>query len=192
MRVHAGFPVPLVVAFLAAAIGACDVGEDDDGRVVEPTSSTSISESVGLAIGDHWHAQLAVNECGDFKPVAPAFDISPDGNRAGVHTHGDGFIHFHPFTSDEAGDNATVGTFLEHGGWEVSEDSFELWFGGRRTGDSCPDGHVGTVRWAVNGEERAGNPADYRPEDGDTVVIAFLLEGQEIPPAPDDVIRVQD
>ena len=39
--------------------------------------------------------------------------------RAGLHSHGDGLMHIHPFTEDEAGDAATVGRFFDYGGWQV-------------------------------------------------------------------------
>ena len=79
---------------------------------------------------------------------------------AGAYTmaapHGDGFIHTHPFTRSEGGDNATLGRFLGYGGWGVSEDSIDLgadttaWAGlpadpGKRTwsdGDTCPPERV--------------------------------------------------
>jgi hypothetical protein len=37
----------------------------------------------------------------------------------------------------------------------------------------------------VNGEEEDGNPGDFKPRDGDVVVIAFLPEGDPIPPPPE-------
>lgn len=132
-------------------------------------------------IGAHWHAQLSVYVCGVEQPPAPD-------TPGGVHSHAaDPFIHIHPNSSAEAGDRATVERFIEAGNWELDEDSFELWFGAQRNGDPCPDGQPGTVRWALNGEEQSGNLADYKPDDGDEIVLAFLPEGQEIPAAPSAV-----
>ena len=152
--------------------------------------SRSGSGSAAPKLGDHWHARLAVNICGEFIGNAPEFEQDPEGKKIGIHTHGDGFMHIHPFTSAETGDNATIGYFLSHDGvngpFDVSEDSFELWEGGpKKNGDACPDGRPGQVRWAVNGEEKDGNPGDYKPKDGDSIVIAFLPEGDEIPPPPE-------
>jgi hypothetical protein len=139
-------------------------------------------------IGDHWHARLAVNNCGQFVGPLPEFEQRADDQsiRAGIHTHGDGFVHIHPFTSDEAGDDATIGTFLEFAGFDTSDDSLDLWDGVvRSNGDLCDDGRPGTVRFAVNGEEKDGDPSDYKPKDGDQIVIAFLPEGDPIPPPPE-------
>lgn len=150
---------------------------------------------------DHWHAALGVNVCGTWQPNPPEF-ANRFGSQllAGIHSHGDGLIHIHPHTSDEAGGNATVGRFFSNGGWELSEDSISTWTGAERTnGDEC-DGEEATVRWSVNGEERDGNPADYRPQDLDVVAIAFLPADAEIgtPPsaanvtAPVDIVPPPD
>jgi hypothetical protein len=154
-------------------------------------SRSGNSEASAPAVGDHWHAQLDFFVCGEEQAPAPEFETSTDGSRVGVHTHGDGFIHIHPFTSGEAGDNATVGRFIDYQGFDLDEDSFELWFGEQSNGDTCPDGQQGELVWAVNGEQQDGNPADYKPEDGDRIVISFQPEGQEIP-APADRTQTQD
>jgi hypothetical protein len=147
------------------------------------------------AIGDHWHAQLDVFDCraGGFLSPTPEFEVTPDGTNTGLHTHGDGFMHIHPFTSADAGDNATVGNFLDNAGrFDVSDDSWELWEGDAiENGDACGDGQPGVVRWAVNGQEQDGDPGDYKPDDSDRIVIAFLPEGQDIP-APQDLTQTQD
>ena len=162
------------------------------GIVLSRTSSGGNGGSP--AIGDHIHAQLDVFDCetGGFLSPTPEFEVTTDGTRTGLHTHGDGFIHIHPFTSADAGDNATVGTFLSNAGFDISDDSWELWQGdARQNGDVCGDGQPGVVRWAVNGEEQDGDPGDYKPDDNDRVVVAFIPEGQDIP-APQDLTQTQD
>jgi hypothetical protein len=158
-------------------------------------SRTGSSGSASPAIGDHIHAQLDVFDCrtGGFLGPAPEFEARADGGtQAGIHTHGDGFIHIHPFSSDETGDNATVGTFLEFAGFDMSDDSWELWQGDpAQNGDACADGRPGEVRWAVNGEEQDGDPSDFKPDDGDQVVVAFVAEGDDIP-APQNLQQTQD
>src|SRR5919108_289734 len=69
------------------------------------------SGGVGPAIGDHWHAALGVNVCGQWKPNTPQYE-----SGSGIHSHGDGFIHIHPFGRAGAGKNASVGLFLEGAG----------------------------------------------------------------------------
>jgi hypothetical protein len=158
-------------------------------------SRSGSSGSASPALGDHIHAQFDVFDCrtGGFLDPAPEFEARADGGtRAGIHTHGDGFIHIHPFSSDETGDNATVGTFLEFAGFDMSDDSWELWQGDpAQNGDACADGRPGELRWAVNGEEQDGDPSDFKPDDGDQIVVALIPEGDDVP-APQNLQQTQD
>jgi hypothetical protein len=146
---------------------------------------------------DHWHAALAVNVCGEELPPAPEFEVV-DGSQvqAGIHSHGDGLIHIHPYSSAEAGDNATVGKFFDFGGWNVSETGLSVWDGvDVDNGDPCEElgGEPGMVRWSLNGVEQTGNVADHKPECDDPcvpesyerILIAFLPEGEELPAPPE-------
>jgi hypothetical protein len=144
------------------------------------------------AIGDHVHAALGINICGFPAENAPSFEFkNGTETKAGLHSHGDGLLHIHPFTEDEVGDEATVGRFMDYGGWEVADDHLTLWADLNVTnGDPCPDGRPGNVRWAVNGEEQDGNPADFKPDDQDVIEIAFLPDGEPIPEPPAEVLAV--
>src|SRR5918994_1642769 len=51
-------------------------------------------------IGDHWHAAVGIYVCGEWQPDIPEFE-----NTTGIHTHGDGVIHIHPFSQSGAGEN---------------------------------------------------------------------------------------
>ena len=99
--------------------------------------------------------------------------------NAGIHSHGDGLIHTHPFVNAEEGNNATLGKYASNGDWSVSSDSIDAWTGPKgdpgqtswSNGDTCPfgkyKGEKGEIVWAVDGEARTGNPSDYRQRDGD-------------------------
>ena len=95
-------------------------------------------------VADHWHAAIAVNVCGVWQP-APIWTFNAQqepvqannpGVYAGLHSHiltsgpdagkGDGIIHMEPATTDEAGRNATVGKWIEYGGWHLSDTSMSL------------------------------------------------------------------
>ncbi|HEY8217433.1 MAG TPA: hypothetical protein VIH82_09885 [Acidimicrobiia bacterium] len=145
--------------------------------------------------GDHWHAAFAVNVCGEWLSNPPTFETAADNAnvRVGIHTHGDGFIHIHPFTKSEGGDHATLGRFLTYGGWDASEDSLSLWTGPASAsnakqlsdGDKCPAGtpfagKTGVVKWSVDCAARQGNPSDFKPSDGDVIALAFLPKGEKI------------
>ena len=144
------------------------------------------SPSAPLANQDHWHSAIGVNVCGEWLDNPPEFHFAADNQnqQAGLHSHGDGLIHTHPYVSAESGDNATVGTFFEYGGWSASADSFELWDNQvHTTSDMCGDEEA-TVRWEVNGEPQDGNISSHRPKDGDIIALALLPEGDEIGEPP--------
>jgi hypothetical protein len=148
-------------------------------------------------IGDHWHAFLGVDVCGDWLPNAPAFEdrANQAGIRAGIHSHGDGLMHIHPFASDEAGSKATVGRFLGYGGWSASDSSFKVWDDKEhKTGDTCGSGSnakKAEVQWTVGkfgkkwtGTPRSGSVADYHPQNGDIVAVYLLPKGEKLPEPP--------
>jgi hypothetical protein len=144
--------------------------------------------------GDHWHAALAVNVCGAWLPPAPPFEqrANQAGVTAGIHSHGDGLIHLHPFASDEAND-PTVGRFMDDGGWKLTSHSLTAWDDEQhRDGQACTTGGKGRVQWVVGqyGESwpttpRRGDPAAYRPRNGDIVAVYFVPEGSPLPEPPD-------
>jgi hypothetical protein len=176
-----------IVALIAVGVGLVVVSRNENQA--EANERPRIAS--GDQPGDHWHAAIGVNVCGQWLSNAPEFhNRAGTGNvQAGIHSHGDGLIHIHPFTSNEAGENATLGTFFEFGGWSLSEGSFEAWEGDEHSsGDECGNKEA-TVRWSVNGKEKTGNPADYRPQDQDVIAVALLPEGKKIgrPPSAANV-----
>lgn len=61
-----------------------------------------------VATKDHWHAAFGVWSCNRW--LAPI----PEGeDPTGIHTHGDGLIHIHPFDERAAGSKAILRRFLE-------------------------------------------------------------------------------
>jgi hypothetical protein len=188
MAWNVGIGVIVLVGVLLIVLTVRDNKEASGQRPLPANQATG-------ELGDHWHAAFDVNICGEKLPDPGEFETQA-GNpnvRTGVHTHGDGVIHIHPFFSSEAGTNATFGRFFDYGGWRVSEDSVDAWTGPSfdpdktewSNGDQCtmPDGSEerGVLRWSVNGDERTGNPADYRPKNQDQILIAFLPRDAELP-----------
>jgi hypothetical protein len=178
-----------VVAILGIALLAVTVINRRDEAVAAPRAGNPAKGEAG----DHWHASLDVYLCNQWLSTpAPGFESKADNPdvRVGIHSHGDGLIHIHPFNSSEAGKNATVGRFLEYGGWSVSSDSFDLWDGPdgapvRETnGDTCrlADGSEqrGTLTWYVNGKQRSGDPADFQPKNGDQIALVFAPAGTKL------------
>lgn len=143
---------------------------------------------------DHWHAYLGIDVCGTWLPPAPSFEAAE-----GIHSHGEGLMHIHPFESVAAGKKATVGRFLadnQAANWSLSSDSMTLWDGQEhRNGQKCAggtnDGRPARIVWSVGhfrqpwtGTLRTGNPSGFRPKDGDIVAVGFLPAGQPLPEPP--------
>jgi hypothetical protein len=71
---------------------------------------------------DHWHAAFAIEVCGT--ELAPLQDGATD--PLGIHTHGDGLIHIHPFSRTASGERATMAKFFDQVGLTVTDTGFEL------------------------------------------------------------------
>ena len=127
----------------------------------------------------HWHVAYGVYACDEYLP----FLEDPGRDPHGIHTHGDGVIHVHPFDRQGEGATAKLSSFEELVG--VTFDENRIYYDGKafETGDDC-NGTPGDVRFLVNGKERAGDPSSYRFRDCDVIVVAFAEPGSVIPPLP--------
>ena len=138
---------------------------------------------------DHWHAAFSVYLCDHFAANIPQFE-SPDG----MHTHGDGVIHLHPFTPAASGHNSTLGfyanaitTNLKAGPFKLT--ATELQFPGDKkvwkNGDSC-QGKPGKVKITVNGKQLTQDPSTYLMKDGDLIDVGFVPDATPLPSNPDE------
>jgi peptidylprolyl isomerase len=183
-----------VVACVAVATVACaeEASPEDVGRAL--SSSGGADDAGGpVVLEDHWHAAYGVYVCDRFLPPEPQFETAE-----GIHTHGEGVIHVHPFAEAAAGAGATFDLFLR--GSEVDVDGGVLTVGDERygegvggDGESC-DGEAADVRVAYWPDATAtADPPEVVGEDagdlrfrgdGEAYTIAFVPEGADIPPPP--------
>jgi cyclophilin family peptidyl-prolyl cis-trans isomerase len=85
------------------------------------------------AVGDHWHTAYGVYVCDHF--VTPIQNIN---DVDGIHTHGDGLIHVHPFNSKTTGTNADLGAFAKATGMTLTDTNIaDGEFGSVKSGDDC-------------------------------------------------------
>ncbi len=153
-------------------------------------------DDVPPVLGDHWHAAVGFYICGEFQPNLPEFE-----SRVGIHTHGDGVIHIHPSSAGGAGENATLGAFLEGAGVTLDDDELkigdETWKeGDQKCGDE--DGELVVAQWkdVENTDEK---PALIRRDfdsirfrdDGEGYTIAFVPEGTTDIPKPESAAQLQ-
>jgi hypothetical protein len=89
------------------------------------TSSTA-SADTPPTLSDHWHAAYGIYVCDQWLTSIQNQNDSVDGVPWGIHTHGDGVIHIHPFNSAAAGKNADLGQFFKTAGIKMSDTKLEL------------------------------------------------------------------
>jgi hypothetical protein len=188
-----------IALVVIAGIAGIALARQDTSAAGEPPQP---GDPATGAAGDHWHEAIGVNICGTWISAPPTFEtISGNDNvRAGIHTHGDGFIHIHPFTRSEGGSHATLGRFLDYGGWSASDTSLKLWpdqtsvaAGAASSpvpvdvanGDKCPvgspfAGQKGVVKWSVDCKDSRGDPSSLRLKDLAVVALAFVPKDQAI------------
>lgn len=171
-----------------------------------PSSETSSPDGSGATAGseaavtppvanqDHWHAAYGVWLCGQGFTAPSQVQDDP----FGIHSHADGVIHIHPFTTASSGANATLGLFFDSTSVTIDDNQMDL--GGGTTvkegEDTCgADDKPGVVQVAVwdNAREAAStepeiiidNIRDVRfTNDSMAFTIAFAPEGADIPPPP--------
>jgi hypothetical protein len=173
------FPITIAV-IIVLGIGVVVAGRQ--ARVEAATTHPQL--------GDHWHAAYGIYLCDAF--IDPLSDQHQDTN--GIHTHEDGVIHVHPFTSAAAGKNADLEQFFEMTNLQVTDDkivlpSGETW----ENGKTCPNGQAGKV---VLAKWESADDADAPPQiitsdfgsarvdrDRMAFTLAFVPEG-DIPNIP--------
>jgi len=144
------------------------------------------SSSEPPRLGDHWHAAYGIYDCDAF--ITPLDDVVPD--ESGIHTHGDGLMHMHPFGTKYTGSGANIGNWGETVGLELTDTSIRAGQMEAENGDSCgeEDGVLQLWTWdSIDDDEGTrieSDFADYAPQDGSMFVLAFAPEGAEIPPPP--------
>ena len=72
-------------------------------------------------VGDHWHSAYDVYVCDTFRSKI-VLETDPNG----IHSHGDGLIHIHPFNKLASGRDAVLGEFFAAFGGFIDAQSFML------------------------------------------------------------------
>ncbi len=125
VRFQGGTVFPAAVA-LTLVIGL--------GLIVYSRSTLPAAAASPPTINDHWHAAYGLYLCDDWFMLngnleelsAQGGFVNTDFRRTGIHSHDDGVIHWHPYTSAAVGDNAVLGVFLENYGVELTNESIRF------------------------------------------------------------------
>lgn len=184
------FPAALLVVVALGTLLVVFARENRSAEALEPP-----------LLSDHWHSAYGIYICDQFLADLPEF-IAPQ--NAGNHTHGDGLLHIHPFSSSRTGDNATLSNFFDDAGevlgntGGLGDDSIavpggETFSEGDDTCDGDGEAIVQVAVWnsaqaALDGDDPAivtDNVDEIRfGNDGEAFTVAFAPEGADIPPPP--------
>jgi len=155
------------------------------GVVVLVMSRNETQERVGArseehpTTDEHWHTAYGFFYCDQFLG-----QLSDNGrDPKGVHTHGDGIIHVHPFSHAASGKRAILEVFFETMGVDVTETSVKYPGQTVKNGDKCGDKEAEVSVW-VNGKQYKGDPGKIHFEDRQQIVWAFAPKGTDIPKTP--------
>jgi hypothetical protein len=125
-----GFPLAIAAIVVLGSVGIWLARE----------SKVSVADAAPVINQDHWHYAFGFYQCDSYpdglqKPTDATSDV------LGIHSHGDGLIHIHPFSTSTAGKRATLGKFLEQEGITMTADelTFPASMGGAtfKNGDTC-------------------------------------------------------
>ncbi len=175
--------------------------------VVYARSTREVSAAPRAGVGgDHWHSAYGIYVCDAFVSVLP---VNPTGtDDYGIHTHGDGVIHVHPFLSAASGTNARMKLFLETEGVELRDDELVLpdhaaieqktYAEGTEPGCGGQEAELVLARW---GTTDSNEPDLIREDfgdvrfraDGEVFTIAYVAAGTEdIPKPPQEQLDLLD
>jgi hypothetical protein len=138
-------------------------------------------------VGEHIHAAYGIYVCDKF--LDPLTD--PGGDTLGIHTHGDGIVHVHPFGGAAAGKNATMAVWGKTDGMTFSSNGFTVNGVTYDNGYDC-NGQPATVKlYAWNADDTSAAPqivdtadiGNFRfKKDRLAITLAVVPEGTEVPP----------
>jgi hypothetical protein len=172
-----------LVILLAVVLGTAGVVSSRNHRLHGITVGGQTPPRAGV---DHWHVAYGLYACDHFlNPITDQVD------PVGIHTHGDGVIHVHPFVNSSAGKNAVLGKFAST--VHMTLNSGELKAPGGhdyRDGDKC-NGKPGRVEVQIFNSQAdpTGHLATVDPSriplvNLQLLTIAFVPKGTTLPPPP--------
>jgi hypothetical protein len=186
------------------------------GLVVYARASRPTGGSGAPRLGDHWHAAYGFYVC-DANDSGAAFlpnligtkedqTVDAAGNTVysdkhfrlyGIHSHGDGVIHYHPYGSRATGTRARLGVFLD--AYNVKLTDTQLQFPADQGGDKYDtstykcNGQDAQIRVRVwNSFAKPTEYVDYVTDftniridrNGMAFTIAIVPKGKDIPQPP--------
>jgi len=173
------FPVAIIAIFVfGVSVIVIAKGSNQKASAVSPT------------VGEHWHAAYGIYVCDKF--IDPLTDVTAD--KLGIHTHGDGIMHVHPFAAGSAGKNATLKIFGDTAGLSFQSNGFTTVSNGTayHNGYDCngQPAEVAVYQWSA--DDLSAPPTIYTKDFGsiqytsDRMVftLAVVPPGTDVPKPP--------
>ncbi len=172
------------------------------GSTSSDTGSTTTTESTTTTtLPDTSTTLMAEGDVhGEFQPALA--DVKSD--ALGIHSHGDGVIHIHPFASSAAGRNAQMGIFLDQVGVSITDTALTLPSGtsfteGTTKCEGGRDGEVQIAKWDKASDAANGAKPNQifktgfdkiRLGENEAYMIAFMPDGSAFKAKPDVYDRI--
>jgi hypothetical protein len=179
------------------AVGAAACASTSDGsirgRAVASDGLSTASEGAEYPAArvDHLHQAVGISVCGEWAPPIADPGIDPEG----IHTHGEGIIHVHPFVESAAGASATLEVFADLVDVRLSDGELLVGSTPIIPAITTCDGRAGSwsiSTWSADEIEAGASPSRFDHEsdvvlnfDRGAVVWAFGPEGEDpaVPPS---------
>jgi hypothetical protein len=162
-----------LVAAVVVIMGVLAVIAGMNGFRQARTQAQAISSARPRANIDHWHTAYGVFLCDHWLPP-----VGIQKDPFGIHSHGDGVIHVHPFSIRSSGSRARLGAWTDVIDAEVTPTRLRWPLGASavdaRDGDTALCGTPGRLHYLVNGLETTGDPNRIRLTDRGRITIAYL------------------
>jgi cytoskeletal protein RodZ len=188
-----------------------DTSSTPEGSTTTTTTTTTTTVPASSAPGDSTTTtsttpatsttQLGSNDVHGQYQAAPKDALQTDTN--GIHTHGDGLMHIHPFTDSAAGRKATLGLFLDQVGISITDNTLTIAEGtfteGKTKCEGGKDGVVQVAKWDRAADAAKGDKPNQIFTSGfdkirlganESFVIAFMPDGSTLKAKPDVVDRI--
>lgn len=156
VRFQGGTLFPLVVA-IVIVLGL--------GTIVYARQSQPAADASPPTVNDHWHQAYGFYLCDDegnldWHQLSGALEEPGTAGyqrwiQTGIHSHDDGVIHWHPYTSRAVGKRAKLSVFLDMYQVELDQNSLQF-----------PDNQVGGATYE-EGETKCGT------EDGELQIVVW-------------------
>jgi hypothetical protein len=139
---------------------------------------------------DHWHSAYGFYVCDKF--LEPLKDVDGKQDELGIHTHGDGIIHNHPFKAISSGERARLKVWAPMVGMQFFDDGWKMPDGAEyRKGATCGDkpARIAVYHWNLGTPRAPVDVYDHGFGDiflsGDRDAYTFAVMPQDAPePAP--------